>query len=449
MVSQEVSSALASITGLSQTSYNDLLAQITNSQTSSDQKSADLVAYTDAIFSSNLGVINTRPLLSNLIQALKTIPPDVKVAVGSNLVDSLQSQTASYEEQDAAARDVLATGYEGQEDYSAAAKALQGIHLETTQRQIPDSDKVHMWIRIVRLFLEDDDTVAAETALNKIKNLPTANEIFRNNSDVKLHYQLSQARILDSRRRFLDASAEYLNVSLSGTVAEEDRLQALSAAIKTAILAPAGPMRSKTLGKLYKDERTADTEEFGILEKMFFDRLLSPAEIDAFAASLLPHQLAQTADGSTVLTKAVNEHNLLAASRLYDNISTAALGTILGLSDSQEGTAAEKAEEYAARMVEQGRMKGVIDQIDSVIIFEGPDGVKPGTSGSELRVWDHGVQGLVEDVEKCAAAISESFPVSSAIPVATVSSDTKLTTSAGAFARTDGSLSGVVFSRTD
>jgi hypothetical protein len=53
----------------------------------------------------------------------------------------------------------------------------------------------------------------------------------------------------------------------------------------------------------------------------------------------------------------------------------------------------------------------VLDQIDGIVIFEGQDGVKAGTASSELRTWDHGVQGLVEDVERCAAAISENFPV--------------------------------------
>jgi COP9 signalosome complex subunit 4 len=416
MASPEVAAALASVSAAPQSAkvkgYNDLLSDMISSSSSPEpQLAADLVAYTDSLLSSPLGIMHTRPLLTVIIQSLNSLSPDTKVTVGSHIIEALQSQSASFEEQVASIREVVATGYEAQEEYSAAAKALQGIHLETTQRQIADDAKVEMWTRIVRLYLEDDDTVSAETALNKIKNLPSTTEIFRRKPDLRLYYQLSQARILDSRRKFLDASAEYLNVSLSPTVAEEDRLQALSAAIKTAILAPAGPTRSRALGKLYKDERSTETEEYGILEKMFLDRLLSPAEVDAFASSLQPHQLAQTADGSTVLTKAVNEHNLLAASRLYENISTAALGTILGLSDSKDGTAAEKAEAYAAKMVQEGRLKGVIDQIDGVVIFDGQDGVKAGTAGSELRTWDHGVQGLVEDVERCAAAISESFPV--------------------------------------
>ena len=416
MGSPEVTTALLSISDGPQSAkvrgYNDLLSRIVSSPPSPEsQLAADLVAYYDSLVTSSLGIMHTRPLLTAIIQSLNSRSADDKVTVGSHIVNALQSQSASFEEQDASVREILASGYEAQEDYSAAAKALQGINLETTQRQIPDDAKVKMWTRIVRLYLEEDDTVSAESALNKIKNLPSATEIFRQKPDLKLYYQLSQARILDSRRKFLDASAEYLNVSLSSTVAEEDRQQALSAAIKTAILAPAGPTRSRALGKLYKDGRCMETEEFGILEKMFLDRLLSPAEVASFASSLQPHQLAQTADGSTVLAKAVNEHNLLAASRLYENISTAALGTILGLSDSKDGRAAEKAEAYAAKMVQEGRLKGVIDQIDGVVLFEGQDGVKAGTAGNELRIWDHGVQGLVEDVEKCAAAISESFPV--------------------------------------
>ncbi|ERF70211.1 COP9 signalosome complex subunit 4 [Endocarpon pusillum Z07020] len=414
MASAGTTAGLESLSNASQDAkpklYNNLLDQITTSKTSTDQLTADLVALSDSILSGSLSIVATRPLLTNFIQSLSKLSPDTVVTVGSHVLSAFQSQSTTFEEQEGLLREALCTAYEAQEDYTSAAKALQGIHLDTSQRQITDEAKVQMWIKIVRLYLEDDDTVSAEQALNKIKNLPSSNQTLASNSDLKLHYQLSQARILDARRKFLDASAEYLNVSLSTDVAEDDRLQALSAAIKTAILAPAGPQRSKTLGKLYKDERASETEEYGILEKMFLDRLLSAEEVDTFAASLLPHQLAQTADGSTVLAKAVIEHNLLAASRLYENISTMALGKILGLEDGREDTAAEKAEDYAARMMEQGRLKGKIDQIDGVISFEIQDGVQAGSSERELRMWDYGVQGLVEDVERCAAGISEAFP---------------------------------------
>jgi COP9 signalosome complex subunit 4 len=415
MASAAVTGGLESLSNASQDAkpklYHDLLDQITSSKTSTDQLTSNLIALSDSISSGSLSIVATRPLLTNFIQSLSKLPPGTVIDVGSHLLNTFQSQSTTFEEQEAILREALCTAHEAQEDYTSAAKALQGIHLDTSQRQITDEAKVQMWIKIVRLYLEDDDTVSAEQTLNKIKNLPSSNQTLAGNADLKLHYQLSQARILDARRKFLDASAEYHNVSLSPNVAEDDRLQALSAAIRTAILAPAGPQRNKTLGKLYKDERASDTEEYGILEKMFLDRLLAAEEVDTFAASLMAHQLAQTSEGSTVLAKAVIEHNLLAASRLYENISTTALGKILGLEDGKEDTAAEKAEDYAARMMEQGRLKGKIDQIEGVISFEIQNGVQAGSKERELRIWDYGVQGLVEDVERCAAGVSEAFPV--------------------------------------
>ena len=416
MASPELTSALASLASKSSSEkakgFDNVLSQIVKSPASSQEQQAEnLVAYIDGLFASSIGIITIRPLLDTLTKSLSSANSQVKIRVGSHLVDVLQPQIASFEIQDAQMREVLTAGYEAEEDYSNAAKTLQGIQLDSTQRQIPIEEKLRMWIRIVRYYLEDDDTVSAETGLNKIKNSNAGTQALQSNPELRLHYQLAQARILDSRRDFLNASAEYYNVSLNGSVDEEDRLQALSASIKTAILAPAGPQRSRTLAKLYKDERSSDIEEFGILENMFLDRLLAPAEVEAFAAKLAPHQLAVTADGSTVLSKAVIEHNLIAASRLYENISTAGLAGLLGLKDGKDETAAEKAEDYAARMVEQGRLRAQIDQIDGVIIFESVPGVELRGPTKELRNWDSGVQGLVEDVERCAAAITESFPV--------------------------------------
>ena len=315
MASSNIASALLELEDSSASQktkgYNELLTKLTKSPASpTDQQAENFVAYVDSLLQSSLGIITVRPLLTSIIQSLASAPTDVKVRVGSHLSTVLQPQLASFEEQDATVREILADGYEAEEDWSQAAKALQGIQLDSTQRTISDTAKVQTWVRIVRYFLEDDDTVSAETALNKIKNSNAAIQVLQSSPDLQLHYQLSQARILDSRRDFLNASAEYLNVSFNGSVAEEDRLQALSASIKTAILAPAGPQRSRTLAKLYKDDRSGDTEEYGILENMFLDRLLAPAEIEAFAAKLAPHQLAITADGSTVLSKAVVEHNL-------------------------------------------------------------------------------------------------------------------------------------------
>ncbi|KAJ6103418.1 hypothetical protein N7486_005845 [Penicillium sp. IBT 16267x] len=409
MASQRVTTALAAIESTPHQStklqeYNTLLNDIVTSS-SGDELAQDIVYYLDSILSESISIVAARPLLDSFIKVLRKFDPEVKIKVGQHAVTLLQSRTTSVEEQDSQIREILAEAYESQEEYTAAARALQGITIDSSQRLVSDEDKAKLWIRIVRYYLEDEDTTSAETFLNRIKNLPSKIQ----DHDAKLYFQLSQARILDARRRFLDASQEYFNVSLAEGVDEGDRLTALSAAIRCAVLAPAGPQRWSTLSRLYKDDRASSVDEFSILEKMFLDRLLTAEEVAAFAKKLAPHQLAVTADGATVLAKAVIEHNLVAASKLYENITADALGSILGLQASGDLSAGEKAEAYAARMVEQGRLRGRIDQIDGIISFETGESDDP-TFRKSLRQWDLGVQSLAEDVEQVASRISEQFP---------------------------------------
>jgi len=94
----------------------------------------------------------------------------------------------------------------------------------------------------------------------------------------------------------------------------------------------------------------------------FLERILKGAEVRKFSELLRPHQLALLADNSTVLDRAVIEHNLLSASKLYNNIGFVELGTLLEISP-------QNAEKVAARMIAETRLKGSIDQIDQLIEF--------------------------------------------------------------------------------
>lgn len=383
------------------------------------QLPSDLIAIIDAIFADSLGIVATRSLAGVFVGTLKALKTnEAKVEVGEHALGIFQSQAASYEEQNAHVRELMADAYEEDEDNMSAAKVLAGIPLESSQRKVSNEDKVKFWIRITRNYLEVDDTTLAEQYLNKAKNL-----IYTvSDRDLNLHFKLCQARIQDARRNFLAAAQGYQDISFLPVISEEERLHTLSMAIKCAVLAPAGPARSRALGRLYKDERAATLEEYGILEKMFLDRLLTPEEVAKFAEGLAVHQLARTSDGSTVLAKAVVEHNLRGASRLYDNIGFDALGLLLGLDG-------DKAEETTARMIEQGRLVGRIDQVERVIWFENREasgekgsGRAEGVVGKELRRWDSNVQGLAEEVEKVTSELQLRYPVSSSRLLLKVSS---------------------------
>lgn len=71
---------------------------------------------------------------------------------------------------------------------------------------------------------------------------------------------------MDYKRQFMKAALRYHE--LSQIVGEQERGEALQYAIICAILAAAGPQRSRMLATLYKDERSSKLEVFPILEKM-------------------------------------------------------------------------------------------------------------------------------------------------------------------------------------
>lgn len=407
MASADVTAKLQQIESSSDkpAAYNELLNHIIKTSTL-DTLPGNLIAYIQSILSDSISIVVSRPLLANFVQKFGQIQdPDVKVEVGKRALELLAPKVVSYEEQDTTIKSILADTYESQEDFTSSARILQQITLDSSQRNISADDKAKIWTRIVRCYLEEEDPTSATGYLNRVKNV--LHEV--QSKETQLQFKLSQARILDSQRAFLDASQAYHSISFETIVAEEERLQALSAAIICAVLSPAGPQRARALARLYKDDRASQVEQHSILEKMFLDRLLSPVEVQSFAATLAPHQLAKTADGSTVLDKAVLEHNLLGASRLYQNIGISQLGELLGVD-------ADSAEGYAAQMIEQGRLAGYIDQIDQLIYFQGEGtgkrktGHAEKTVGAELRKWDANVQSLAEEVERVTTMIQNQHP---------------------------------------
>lgn len=55
------------------------------------------------------------------------------------------------------------------------------------------------------------------------------------------------------------------------------------------------------LATLFKDERCQQLAAYGILEKMYLDRIIRGNQLQEFAAMLMPHQKATTGDGEAGL----------------------------------------------------------------------------------------------------------------------------------------------------
>eukprot|EP00005_Dracoamoeba_jomungandri_P004335 CAMPEP_0174258864 /NCGR_PEP_ID=MMETSP0439-20130205/7782_1 /TAXON_ID=0 /ORGANISM="Stereomyxa ramosa, Strain Chinc5" /LENGTH=392 /DNA_ID=CAMNT_0015342535 /DNA_START=31 /DNA_END=1209 /DNA_ORIENTATION=+ len=348
--------------------------------------SKDFASFVEHMASEDTPLVISRQILSDYSKRLEDLQPDLLVKVANDTLEKLQTRTMAFEEQVSTIREILAGVYEEQEEWKLAAECLREIPLDTGNRIIKEEKKVQIYVKIAQLFLEEDESVEAEIFINR-----AARDIYKcKDPTLNLRYKVCFARILDYKLKFIEAAMRYYE--LSQLVASNERMDALEAAVTCAILAKAGPQRSRVLATLYKDERCSALPIYDMLEKMYLERVLRKKEVDAFSEGLKAHQMAVLSDGSTVLERAVIEHNLLSASRIYNNITFEELGALLEIPP-------DKAERIAARMMIENRLKGSIDQIATLIYFE--------TDGGPLDLWDshiesacHAVNDIIERMGK-------------------------------------------------
>ncbi|KJE89077.1 cop9 complex subunit [Capsaspora owczarzaki ATCC 30864] len=322
------------------------------------QLHADLSLLIETITDDAVPNALSRQLVTDIISGLVALadgPAEAGGAAASlrlslHLLDRLQPRLVTN------LRQHLASLYEQQESWGEAASMLIGIPIESSQRVVSPEFKLGIYLRIAQLYLEDDNPVQAEAFVNR-----AANHLSTRDQLLQLKYKVCYARILDSKRKFIEAAQRYYE--LSYFVNDAERLFSLTCAVNCVVLASAGQLRSRMLATLYKDERCQKLPVYDILQKMYMDWIIKRHQVQAFAETLQPHHLAKLADGTSILDRAVIEHNLLAASKLYDNITFSELGSLLEIPPA-------RAEKVAAQMIAEGRMKGAIDQIDQLIHFQ-------------------------------------------------------------------------------
>jgi len=351
-----------------------------------DELVEGLKAFIEAIVNENVSLVISRQLLSEVGNTLTQLEDSVSKAVSHFTLEVVQPRVISFEDQVGGVRQHLADIYEREQNWGQAARVLVGIPLETGQKQYSVDYKLETYLKIARLYLEDEDPVQGEAYINRAAILLTQTK----NDGLQIIYKVCQGRVLDYKRKFIEAASRYNELSYKTAIHDSERLTALKNATICTILAAAGQPRSRMLATLYKDERCQQLSCFNILEKMYLDRLIKRTELTEFETLLQAHQKAITADGSTILEHAVIEHNLLAASKLYNNITFEGLGLLLEIPQN-------KAERIASRMITEGRMQGHIDQIDCVVHFE---------SRQVLDNWDKQIQSLCFQVNSVIDKIS-------------------------------------------
>lgn len=278
----------------------------------------------------SLSLVISRQLLSEFCSELKKLPDDNVKIVSRYTLDRLNPRVISFEEQVANIRQYLAEVYEKCGEWKSAATTLVGIPLETAQKQYTVDYKLDTYLKIARLYLEDEDPGRAEQFIKRASMLVTDS----GRNDLQIHYKACYAKVLDYRRKFIEAAQKYNELSYKTEVDESERMTALKNAIICTILAKAGQVRSRMLATLFKDERCQKFPFISILEKMHLEHIIKTLDVTEFEKLLLPHQKAVASDGGTILERAIIEHNLLSASKLYNNISFQELGALLEIGES-------------------------------------------------------------------------------------------------------------------
>jgi len=349
-----------------------------------------LKLFLSIVLQENTSVVVARQLISDIATALPTLDDTTSKDISHHTLNSLQSRAISFEEQVVAIRQHLATVYEKEGDWKSSADALIGIPLETGQKQYSDEMKLGIYLKIAQLNLENEDPVQAEIYINRASLLKK----HENNDELSILYKVCYARVLDYRRKFIDAGQRYNELSYNVHIHESERINALRHSLICTILASAGRQRSRMLATLFKDERCQQLPAHEILEKMYLDQIIRGPQLKEFADLLLPHQQATTSDGSSILDRAIVEHNIVAVSKLYKNISFEQLGILLNIPSV-------KAEKIASQMISSGTMNGFIDQIDGFVHFE---------DAEVLSLFDEQVQGLCLQVNDVIEQIQTHVP---------------------------------------
>ncbi|KAI0560449.1 Proteasome component [Gracilaria domingensis] len=349
------------------------------------------------LYTTSLPLPTARSVYSSMATLVLILPParfeQFMVALLS--VHRSVARSFAYEATLLPLRERLAKEYETRGDFGRALEVLNCVDTEALP-SLSESALLRFNLRIAKLFAAAGDIAGAERCLSR-----AASQLANCTDDsLRLQHRAIHSRLLDAKGRFVDASIKYYSLSQVAEAeqymdAMSDASPALVSAVTCAILAPAGPRRSRVLAVLYNDERSRTLELFPLLESIHMGRLLRQDQIERFRPTLQPHQVEALPDGDTVLDRAVMEHNMLATSRLYQSIGFNELGELLGVS-------AAKAETTAAHMIYEDRMKATIDQVEGRLQFA--------STSSSIERWDSYIASLSTAIDDCVEAIINNFP---------------------------------------
>ncbi|KFD49332.1 hypothetical protein M514_09779 [Trichuris suis] len=332
-----------------------------------DNLSQQLIAFCDALVGESVCLVVSRAVLSDLIARLPTFDQSVAQTVAKHLLDALQVRSMSYESQISEVRMYLVDVAERNEDWLEAAQLLVKVPTDSGKRENEAETLAHRYLRAADLYLKCGKDTEADQCVTKAKRCFADSHP---SDHMKMMITGTAANVLDTVGNFVMAAMRYYELSKMSCTPEQDRITALSKAVRCTILAPVDPTRARMLTLLAKDERCEKLPTYLILKKMFLEQIIPHESLEE-----INNQLEQCFIESkgrkdiSNLRNAVIEHNVLSASKVYDNISVNELARLLGTTNDQ-------ALLVVARMITEGRLEGAVDGLEGVVFFNTQDCLK-------------------------------------------------------------------------
>lgn len=157
-----------------------------------DEKVKSMKCFVDCIVVENVSLVISRQLLTEVAKTVTSLPPGLSKSLCHYMLERVQPRVVSFEDQIVAIRQHLAATYEQEEQWREAADILSGIPLETGQKQYGAEFKLETYLKIARLYLEDDDPVQAEGSINRATLLQNETT----NEQLQILYKFCYARVL-------------------------------------------------------------------------------------------------------------------------------------------------------------------------------------------------------------------------------------------------------------
>ena len=126
------------------------------------------------MLSDDVPLVISRQILQILCQEVQNLPSEQHMETADFALEKMSPRVVSFEEQVSVLREGLAAVYQNISSWSAAAKVLAGIDLDSGIRVLTDEYKLQKCVQIAMLYLEDDDAINAETFIKKASFLLAA-----------------------------------------------------------------------------------------------------------------------------------------------------------------------------------------------------------------------------------------------------------------------------------